>query len=123
MSTFEIVKYLAEKNHLSLTEVNDKAGLGTGSIYNWKTKVPSINNLKKVAKVLHTTPGYLLGDDPTATKISNAEKNLLDSFSDLTTDMSEEEKENFSKSLTKMAVVMKDYLQKERGTEKGEKIL
>lgn len=71
MNTFERIKSLAKKRHLSLSQVNDEANLGNRSIYNWKTKSPSINSLKKVAKVLHTSADYLLGntDDPSpATK-------------------------------------------------------
>lgn len=66
MNTFERIKSLTKKRHLSLSQVNDKANLGNRSIYNWKTKSPSINSLKKVAKVLHTSTDYLLGntDDP-----------------------------------------------------------
>ncbi|WP_294836641.1 helix-turn-helix domain-containing protein [uncultured Lactobacillus sp.] len=66
MSTFERIKELTKKKHLTLAKVNDMAGIGTNSIYSWKTSVPSIENLQKVAKVLHTSTDYLLGntDDP-----------------------------------------------------------
>lgn len=66
MTTFERIKKLAKKHHLTLVEVNDKANLGTRTIYHWKNKQPSNNNLAAVAKVLNTTTDYLLGrtDDP-----------------------------------------------------------
>lgn len=66
MTTFERLKKLASERKVSLSYVNDKAGLGTNSIYHWKTKTPSTENLQKVAKVLHTSTDYLLGntDDP-----------------------------------------------------------
>lgn len=66
MSTFEIVKQLAKKKHMTLAQVNNAAGLGTNSIYSWKTSKPGLENLQKVAKVLHTSTDYLLGntDDP-----------------------------------------------------------
>ena len=40
--------------------------MGTNSIYSWKTSKPGMENLQKVAKVLHTSTDYLLGntDDP-----------------------------------------------------------
>lgn len=38
MTTFERIKELAKKRGLSLIEVNDKAGLGTRTIYHWKKK-------------------------------------------------------------------------------------
>lgn len=60
------IKVIAKKHGYSLTDVNDMADLGKNTIYSWKTKNPSIDNLKKVAKVLHTSTDYLLGntDDP-----------------------------------------------------------
>lgn len=66
MTTFERLKKLASERKMSLSYVNDAAGLGTNSIYHWKTKTPSTENLQKVAKVLHTSTDYLLGntDDP-----------------------------------------------------------
>ena len=63
MTVFERIKILAKKRGLSLVEINDKAGLGTRTIYHWKNKTPSIDNLKAVAKVLHTTTSYLFGED------------------------------------------------------------
>lgn len=66
MIAFERIKELAKKKKLSLVEVNDKAGLGTRSIYHWKDKMPNNNNLAAVAKVLGTTVDYLSGltDNP-----------------------------------------------------------
>ena len=66
MTVFERIKKLAKEHHMTLVEVNDKAGLGTRTIYHWKTKEPSVNNLASVARVLHTTTDYLKGltDNP-----------------------------------------------------------
>lgn len=66
MIAFERIKKLAKQKHLSLVEINDKAGLGTRTIYHWNKTKPSNDNLKAVAKVLNTTTDYLNGltDDP-----------------------------------------------------------
>lgn len=66
MIAFERIKELAKKKKLSLVEVNDKAGLGTRSIYHWNKTQPSNSNLAAVAKVLNTTTDYLNGltDNP-----------------------------------------------------------
>ena len=66
MIEFERTKELARKRKMSLLEVNDKAELGKGSIYNWKNRKPGIMALGAVAKVLHTSTDYLSGitDDP-----------------------------------------------------------
>lgn len=68
MTTFELIKKLAKERGYTLTKLNDKAGLGTNSIYHWKTKTPSTDGLTKVASVLNVSVDYLLGktDDPTA---------------------------------------------------------
>lgn len=73
MTAFDRIKKLARKQGLSLIEVNDKAGLGTRTIYHWKTKTPSIDNLQNVAKVLHTSTDYLLGntDDSSSVRKNN----------------------------------------------------
>ena len=66
MIAFERIKKLAKEQHLSLVEVNDKAKLGTRTIYHWKNKQPSVASLTAVANVLHTTTDYLNGltDNP-----------------------------------------------------------
>lgn len=66
MIAFERIKKLAKEQHLSLVEVNDRAKLGTRTIYHWKNKQPSVASLTAVANVLHTTTDYLNGltNDP-----------------------------------------------------------
>ncbi len=66
MIAFERIKKLAKQKHLSLVEINDKAGLGTRTIYHWNKTKPNNDNLKSVAKVLGTTTDYLNGltNDP-----------------------------------------------------------
>ena len=60
--TFERIKELAKKRGYTLSALNDKAGLGTNSIYHWKNKTPSTQSLNKVAKVLGVSADYLLGE-------------------------------------------------------------
>lgn len=60
MTAFEHIKELTYKRGLSLIEVNDKAGLGTRTIYHWKNKVSKSDSPTAVAKVLHTSADYLL---------------------------------------------------------------
>ena len=62
MNLFETIKKLAKEKGMSLLQVNEKAGLGKMSIYNWKNKTPSINALKKVAKVLNTNVNDLINE-------------------------------------------------------------
>lgn len=60
MSLFETIKILAKKQGMTLLQVNDRAGLGKYSIYNWKTKTPKIDSIKKVADVLNTNVNDLI---------------------------------------------------------------
>lgn len=74
MTILDNIKIFGKKHGYSLTEINDMAKLGKNTIYSWKTKKPSIENLQKVANVLHTSTDYLLGntDDPSpSTKKEN----------------------------------------------------
>lgn len=60
MNLLEKVREIAKKHGLSLTEVNDRAGLGTRSIYHWRTQRPSVDKLSAVANVLHVSVNDLL---------------------------------------------------------------
>lgn len=71
MTLFETIKKLAKEQGLSLLQVNDKAGLGKMSIYNWKNKTPSISALKKVAEVLNTTVNDLINESSNSTESKN----------------------------------------------------
>ncbi|NLR08704.1 MULTISPECIES: helix-turn-helix domain-containing protein [Lactobacillaceae] len=68
MTVFERIKKLAKERGYSLTKLNDEAGLGTNSIYHWKTKTPGTDNLQKVANVLNVTVDYLLGEENQSTR-------------------------------------------------------
>lgn len=62
MSVLDNIRRIAKEHGLSLAEVNNKAGLGTRTIYHWNTKTPSLDNLSKVADVLHISVDDLLQD-------------------------------------------------------------
>ncbi|KRK47579.1 helix-turn-helix domain-containing protein [Secundilactobacillus kimchicus] len=66
MTVLERIKKISKKKGYNLTKVNDLAHLGKNTIYSWKNKEPSFNNLQAVAKVLNVSVDYLLGktDDP-----------------------------------------------------------
>lgn len=63
MTLLERIKKLAKSRGYSLSALNDKAGLGKNTIYSWKHKDPSTENLQKVANVLSVTVDYLLGEE------------------------------------------------------------
>lgn len=61
MTIFDNIKKYAKMRGMSLSEVNDKAGLKTNIIYSWKKKEPSINKIESVARVLGVSVDELLG--------------------------------------------------------------
>lgn len=63
MTTFDRIKKIAKEKGYSLTKLNDEAGLGKGTIYNWKRINPTGDNLQRVAKVLDVSTDRLLGND------------------------------------------------------------
>lgn len=66
MTTFDRVKKLADKQKISIVELEEKLGFGRNSLYSWKTKTPNGDRLKKVADYFNVSTDYLLGrtDDP-----------------------------------------------------------
>lgn len=77
MALVERIKKLSKKYNMNLQTVAQKAGLGINAIYRWKDQTPTIESLGNVAKVLHTSTDYLLGntDDP-APATNEGRKNI-----------------------------------------------
>lgn len=68
MTVFDRVKLLANKQGISIVELEEKLGFGRNSLYSWKTKTPNGDRLTKVADYFKVSTDYLLGrtDDKTA---------------------------------------------------------
>lgn len=73
MTVFDRIKELGKRRGYNISQIETKLGLGTNSIYNWKKRTPTADNLAKVAKLLHTSTDYLLGlsDDPDTVQNDN----------------------------------------------------
>ena len=52
MTVFDRVKKLAEKQGISIVELEEKLDFGRNSLYSWKKKTPNGDRLKKVADFL-----------------------------------------------------------------------
>ena len=63
MTPFDRLKKLADKQGLSINDIETKVGLGKNTLYSWKKKIPSGTNLTKVADFFNVTTDYLLGRD------------------------------------------------------------
>lgn len=61
MNPYDRLKLLANKQGLSINDVEEKIGLGKNTLYSWKRKVPSGTNLTKVADFFDVSTDYLLG--------------------------------------------------------------
>ena len=61
MTPFDRLKTLADKQGLSVNDVERRIGLGRNTLYSWKKKIPSWNNLIKVADFFHVSTDFLLG--------------------------------------------------------------
>lgn len=68
MTTFERIKFLADKQKVSLQKVAIDIGLSENAIYGWKTRKPKGEDLAKVAKYFNVSVDYLLGLDTTEPK-------------------------------------------------------
>ena len=89
MILYDRVRMLAERQGLSLNDLENRLGFGQNSIYKWKSKEPSSNRVREVAKFFNVSTDYLLGlsDNP---KINNDDSLLAAHIED---DITEEEME------------------------------
>lgn len=65
MSLFDNVKYLVYKNGMSLPEFSEKLGLQRTAVYKWKTSIPSVEMIDKVAKFFDVSIEFLIDSDNT----------------------------------------------------------
>nr|MBU6863581.1 helix-turn-helix domain-containing protein [Streptococcus oralis] len=61
MSTFNIIKELANKKGISLSDLAKELNMGENSLYKWKTQKPAIDKLQLVADYFNVSVDYLLG--------------------------------------------------------------
>lgn len=68
MTVFDRVKILADKQKITIVELEERLNFGKNSLYRWKTSAPASDKLKKVADYFNVTTDYLLGrtDTPNA---------------------------------------------------------
>lgn len=61
MTTFDIIKSLAEEQKISVVELEEKLDFSRNSLYAWKRSKPSVDKLQAVADYFHVSTDYLLG--------------------------------------------------------------
>ena len=60
MNIYENILEIANRDGLSLNEIERRAGIGHGSISRWKNQDPKVTNLLKVAKALKVKINILI---------------------------------------------------------------
>lgn len=99
MTTFEIVKNLAEKQKISIVELEEKLGFSRNSLYAWKKSKPSVDKLQAVADYFHVSTDYLLGrtDNPKIANINTGTTDMAAHFRDGVTNLTPEQIEELDK--------------------------
>lgn len=59
MTIFEKIKYLADRQKISINDLEDRLGFSRNVLYSWKKKTPTITNLQKVADYFQISLDYL----------------------------------------------------------------
>lgn len=63
MNTFQRIQHLANRNSVSIAELERKLNLSNGSIARWKKSAPSSRGLTLIADYFDVSVDYLLGRD------------------------------------------------------------
>lgn len=63
MTTFERIKFLADKQGKNLKTVATDLGFSENALYKWKNQSPTTENLSKVADYFDVSLDYLVGRD------------------------------------------------------------
>lgn len=102
MNVYETIKVLANSKQVSIRQLEETLGFGNGTINRWRSTVPGIDKLEKVADYFNVSVDYLLGraDSVNSTQTpdnqSIARQIMLRSD---TSDLSEEDAEDIEKEV------------------------
>ena len=78
MNSFERVKALADRQKISIVELEEKLGFSRNSLYSWKKNKPSVDKLNIVADYFNVTTDYLLGRTDTPQFTAKNERDVQD---------------------------------------------
>lgn len=63
---FDRINALCKERGISISELEERTGLGKNTVYRWGTIMPSADKLSRVAKALGVTTEELLREDKEA---------------------------------------------------------
>lgn len=112
MTTFDRVKKLADKQKISIVELEEKLEFGRNSLYSWKKKVPNGASLSKVADYFGVTTDYLLGRD--TQDVTNPDDDLTAFFRINTEGMSENEIDTLKEELEDFMIIRAERLKRKK---------
>lgn len=98
MTVFDRVKKLAEKQGISIVELEEKLDFGRNSLYSWKKKTPNGDRLKKVADFFNVTTDYLLGRTPTPTFSRRDERDVQKTLEEMIEGLSDKNALSYMKN-------------------------
>ncbi|BDP64796.1 TPA: helix-turn-helix transcriptional regulator [Enterococcus faecium] len=78
MTTFDRVKKLADRQKISIVELEEKLNFGKNSLYRWKNSSPASDKLQKVADYFNVSTDYLLGRTNIPNQIENISEEEVD---------------------------------------------
>ncbi len=112
MSTFNIIKNLANKKGVSLSDLAKQLNMGENSLYKWKTQKPAIDKLQLVADYFNVSVDYLLGrtNKEYWELTEKDEKDIQKKLEELIEDMSKADALAFSKDSEPMSEETKQLL-------------
>lgn len=111
-SLFERVKELADKQKISIAELERKLGMGTNTLYRWRTQKPSIDKVESVADFFKVSTDYLLGRQKSDYWELNErdEKSIQKKLEEIIEDMANADALAFSKGAEPMSEETKQLL-------------
>ena len=121
MTLFERVKKMSKERGLSLSQLNDKAGLGKNAIYKWKTQKPSTENIQKVASALGVTVDYLLTGEKSNSVENDVQKVNIEELLDGTAMLTDRDGELTDADRAALRALISTYLQSTEGRERLKK--
>ena len=112
MTTFDRVKKLADKQKISIVELEERLDFSRNSLYAWKRSNPSTEKLEKVADYFGVSTDYLLGRE---TPTTNEPDDDLTAFFRISTEgMSDDEVDTLKEELEDFMLIRAERLKEKK---------
>lgn len=112
MTPFDRVKKLADKQKITIVELEEKVGFSRNSLYSWKKNNPSSEKLEKVADFFGVSIDYLLGRETPAT--NEPDDDLTAFFRISTEGMSDDEVDTLKEELEDFMLIRAERLKRKK---------